>query len=172
MSIIDELWRRPPERGHLARGLLQNLTAWDWLLLAAWDTAATFGPSSGWVVFRQPTTFAIFDSSAELRLIAALVECDSTHDAQVIFEYRTTDRCVALDAASPDQPTIRETHDPAGLLLALQLIRDHLDTTLLKPPELRARDLARFARAANIGDDTFRRLSSWYPTVARHVEAE
>ena len=123
-------------------------------------------------MFRHPTTIAIFDDSAELRLIVAMVHCDAAATADVIIEYRTTDRCVALDARSPNRPATRATHDPATLLLALQSIRDHLDSTLLKPPELRNQDIVRFAPAANIDDDTFRRLASWYPTVARHVEAE
>src|ERR1700682_1044403 len=103
--LLDELWRRPKERTNLITHLVASLTVTDWLILAAWDTAATFGPPNGKLSLIQPQTIQIFDNGDKLFLIVSLVKASEITGSQCLITYLHEDICVIIDKSSPNLPT-------------------------------------------------------------------
>jgi hypothetical protein len=167
-SLLDELWRRPEERTNLITQLVTSLTDADWLILAAWDTAATFGPPRGRLNL-MPQLIQVIDNGGKLFLVVSLVKAKEITSSQCLITYVDEDICVIIDKSSPNIPTGQSVHDPKGLLIALQLIRDHLDSALLKPQDLRNAQIARYAALSSLDDDTFRRLATWFPAVESYL---
>ena len=165
-TFVDQLWRRPADRADLAEYLVARLGRFDRLVLAAWDVAATFGPPSGRLTVLPPGGMEVADNLGRLFLEAMVVgshEAPSEH--QPLITYRDWDMSVLVAPSSPNIPNRSVFHDPRGLLLAIQLIRDHLDSVLLQPRELRDRSIAQFAASSQLDQDQFRRLASWFPAV-------
>src|SRR6266496_3506416 len=148
--LLDELWRRPKERANLITNLVTSLTDADWLILAGWDTAATFGPPGGRLSLIQPQLIQITDP-------------------QYLITYSDGNIHVVIDKSSPNIPTSQFVHDPKSLLNAMQLIRDHLDSALLMPPDLRNAQITRFAVLSSLDDDSFRRLAAWFASIESYL---
>ncbi len=168
-SLLDELWQRPTERAALAEQLVAHLNDVEGFILVAWDLAATFGPSSGRLNLEPPRTIQIMDSWGKLFLAASLTEANETSNQQYLIMYRGKDIGLIIHESSPNIPIARYVHDLKSLLIALQLIRDHLDSALFKPPELRNAQIVRFAASSGLEDDRFRRLASWFPTISVYL---
>ena len=64
-----------------------------------------------------------------------------------------------LDLAGTDCRT-----SASHLLRAAQLIRDHMESALLLPPDLRRARLSSFAAVSKQSHEAFSRLVSWFPT--------
>jgi len=164
-SLLDELWHRPTERNILVEEFVAGLNDLDWLILAAWDTAATFGPPSGKLDLLPPATIHIMDSWGKLFLVFSLIKANKFSHQDCSITYSNTDFCVIVDEASPSIPSTQFSHDPKSLLVALELIRNRLDDALLFPPELRNARIAQLAASSELEDDHFRKLALWYPVI-------
>lgn len=169
--LVDDLWKSP-HRALRVGQLVADLNEVDMLLLAGWDTAATCGPLTGTLRLTLPQTIEVTDDVGRVFLLATLVETHQATDHSCLITYWDTPQSVVLDKASPNTPTGSTMHDPKGLLLALQLIRDHLDSVLLKPRDLRDQEIAEFAAAAGLQEEHFRRLASWFHTLTPYLRRE
>ncbi len=167
--LLDELWRRPKERANLITNLVTSLTDADWLILAGWDTAATFGPPGGRLSLIQPQLIQITDNWGKLFLVVSLVKADEITNPQYLITYSDGNIHVVIDKSSPNIPTSQFVHDPKSLLNAMQLIRDHLDSALLMPPDLRNAQITRFAVLSSLDDDSFRRLAAWFASIESYL---
>jgi hypothetical protein len=136
----------------------------DLLVLAAWAAAATFGPSSGKLRLLPPDRMEVSDSWGKPLFQTRF------------FATEGVERPILIDAPwnSQDEGTAdpaRQRHrfDPASLALALHLIRDHIDSTLLKPRDLRDMEIVEFASHAGLEEAAFRRLAVWEPEIAPYL---
>lgn len=157
-SLIDELWKKPNEREELARQFIADLNFDSRLILSAWDTAATFGPPSGKLHLIQPNTMQVADSWGKVFLVANQVEESNKNNEQILISYYELNLCVVSDKSSPTRPKDQFIHDFKSLLIALQFVRDYLDSVLIKPVELRNAEIEAFAASLGIESSYFRRL--------------
>jgi hypothetical protein len=166
---LDEIWKHPAASHALAARAVTNLATSDLALLAAWDTAASYGPDPGRVVVipDNPSQFEIKRSDDRLFLVAN-IDFDSKDDNDgAIIRY--TDRAVAvyIDKSSPVTLNDSERHEIARLLVAAQLIRDHADSALLLPRPLRMDRLNKFASLTKCSADRFKMLWIWFSQIER-----
>jgi hypothetical protein len=169
-SVIDQIWRAPDERRMLAMASRDKLSANDWLVLIAWDAAATLGPANGRLELLPPDRAEIRDNWGKSFLRMSVQRSQVQVGTQCLIAYQGTDYCVMLDSGSQYGVGGGIVHDATALLVSLQIIRDHLDTSLLKPAMLRDADLMRFASIAGVDQDQFRRLASWFPAIAKYAD--
>jgi hypothetical protein len=164
-DVLDILWHASdPRLRELATRLLPTLTDNNRLVLLAWDTAASFGPLGGRVDILAPRSFAVLDGWGKLLFSADLAKSTQGHHIGPMLSY--TDMPWAVFRKSGDYaPTDTPRHSGASLLIAMQLIRDHIDSTILKPAEMRHRELDGFAQQAGVDADHFRRLTTWFPRI-------
>jgi hypothetical protein len=168
-SLLGELWRQPQEKTQLVQQMIANLDDADWLILVGWDVAATFGPSSGHVSLVRPQNIQITDMWGKLLLEAMLTDLDKDDNNRLqLIQYTASSKVVTLNESSPNIPNLSAgslSHDPKNLLIAMQLIRYHLDSALLKPPDLRNAQIGLLAASADLDEDRFRRLASWFYSI-------
>ncbi len=160
-SILDELWQRPSERLTLARQFVKELSREDWLVLCGWDFAATFGPVSGTLSLVRPNHIQVRDDWNRVLLGASLVEIADLPNDFLLIKYYGTNLAVTSEGSNFGRDITDICRDPAGLLAAFQLLRDHLDSALLSPKKLRDKKISDFAALCGLEDDHFRRLGSW-----------
>ena len=172
-TVLDRIWHSSPDdRSHLSRQVVGSLSEFDWLLLAAWDTSATFGPEPGIAELTLPSKIRVYDRYDKVFLTASLVVDPETNGNPRLIEYQGTRYVVIADRESPFTPNIPapEGHDVSSLLLALQLVRNHLDSVLFLPPSLRRRRISEFASSCGLSVEMFHRLSDWWEWISRYIE--
>jgi hypothetical protein len=164
--ILDQLWRRSNERLVLAKELSQSLTHTDWLMLAGWDTAAYSRLTPGEMVFDQPNQIRVTSSAGDPLVNASLVKVDQANEDKISILYQDINLGVIIqpNLVTKIYPTAK--HELRQLLLAAQFIRDHLDSTLFKPLELREAELEEVASLCEFDMEYFKRLCIWYSALA------
>jgi hypothetical protein len=168
-AILDKLWTCAGERRRCAATLLQSLDREDWLVLAGWDTAATFCAPDGLVKLRPPGIITVSDALGGISLVAHLVTTGKKNPERSLIRYRGVPKAVELDESSPNTPKKRFSHDPIGLLIALQQIRDRIDSMVFHPPELRSHMIDEISRYSGFSRDHVLRLTLWYPAISHIV---
>lgn len=168
-SIVDRLWTHAGERKRYAGRLLESLDWEGWLVLAGWDTAATFGPPGGQVKLRTPGTITVLDDLGKITLVARLVTTGKEGPEGGLIVYKGASKAVVLDKSSPNIPKTRINRDPKGLLIALQQIRDRLDSLVFHPPKLRSHMIGELARYSGFSRDHMLRLAHWYTAVCQFL---
>lgn len=164
-ACLDRVWQSRESHYTAAQQCLPKLEVSDWLILAGWDSAATYCPQGGVLRFEFPDQVSVSDSLGQQLLKGRLTHNGSGMAAkgQPAVQYEGWGYAVVLD------PAVKEliSHDPASLIAAMQWIRDHLDTALLKPSEMRDREVNDISRTSRLDPDHFRRLALWFPEVAK-----
>lgn len=168
-TIVDKLWTHTGERKGYAGKLLASLDWNGWLVLAGWDTAAAFCPPGGQLRLRPPGIITVLDALGKIMLVARLVKTDKQSPEEGLITYKGASKTVALEKSSPDIPKTRIARDPIGLLIALQQIRDRVDSLVLHPPELRSHMIGQLARYSGLSRDQVLRLAQWYTAVSHFV---
>jgi len=167
--VVDELWRCSSDRLELARTVVKRLTTDDWLILTGWDFAATFGPISGSLTLIRPQLILVSDDWNRPLYKASLIRLDNFPNYSPLISYSGTNLGVIADWLPPAGRSGDVNRDPAMLLVALQFIRDHMDSTLLSPKALRLSRISSFADHCSLDDDYFRRLASWLSAITPYL---
>ena len=168
-SIVDKLWTHTGARKRYAGRLLESLNWEGWLVLAGWDTAAAFCPPGGQLKLRPPGRITVLDDLGKITLVGRLVTTGKESPEESLIMYTSASKAVVLDKSSPNIPKTRIARDPKGLLIALQQIRDHLDSLAFHPPELRRHMIGELARHSGFSGDHVLRLAQWYSAVSQFV---
>jgi hypothetical protein len=163
-DVLDALWQSPKERRNIARRVVESLTETSRLILAAWDTAALFGPIGGRLDLSFPGSFTISDGWGKPFLTAEIALSSEVSAGAPLLLFSDTSWAV-LHKSGDFFPSATHKHSVASLLMAMQLIRDHLSSTLLKPAEMRHRELESFALQVDLDAEHFRRLAAWFPHI-------
>src|SRR5262245_27667354 len=145
---LDEIWVKPKDAHEIARAEIDQFEVGQWVALAACDAAAIAGPRGGSIQFHPEPRFEIQDSSG-----ATWMECEvraQPSDVPVVIEYPASHRYVAVLPLSRVEPRVTASHDAAEVLVALELIRDHLDSALLHPPTARDERIDSLAHQAHL----------------------
>jgi hypothetical protein len=159
-NALDILWHSAHDRRVLAARLVEDLTQDACLILAAWDVAALTGPIGGQLTLTFPGSFSVSDGWGKPLFSAELALSSEVRKGRPLLLF--SDISWAVFHKSGDYaPSEPHKHSAASLLMAMQLIRDHINSTLLKPREMRHRELATFALQAGFEPEHFRRLAAW-----------
>jgi hypothetical protein len=168
-NALDNLWRNPRTSREIAPSELSTFAVWDWIVLSAWDTAASHGPVGGRLDINVTGQLCVLDAWGKPFFSAVVMPAaDSTH-TPLLLRLLPTQWVVVLTSSNSEAVPNPLEHDARGLFVALQLIRDHVDSALLKSRERRDADIAAFAASANLDSRHFRRLAAWYPQIEPHL---
>jgi len=137
--------------------------------MAGWDTAATFGPPEGRLQLWAPSSISIADTLGRPVIRALLVSESLPSEQAPLIQYAGTSFRVNRAPDAPYMIHQQFTHNPADLLSAMQYLRDHLDSLLSLPPNLRASDFQRVAAGHQLEPDHLRRLALWLPALSRYL---
>lgn len=156
-GVLDELLVHPKRRSEIEASLPYRLGPLDWLFLGAWDAAATIVPGTGHFELSAPQGFTVWDRFGKQVLVGSVG--GSEGHACITYGHgrdpvRVSDSTVLL----PETPAV---HDPVQIVRCLEVVRDRMDSLLLKPPELRLEDLSRLAMSLGIEVDRLRALDHW-----------
>lgn len=168
--LLDELWDRPIKRKRLSEQFVAELSTFDLLILAGWDTAAASALSLGTLTLLPPQGIEILDSQGQAWVIARIEKVGSVPAQKELIAYADANLVVVASEDSPNTPKFQVSHDVSSLLIALQLIRDHLDSALIMPKDMREERIRRFAASARLPEPHFRRLSIWFPAISSYLE--
>lgn len=168
-EALDSIWHCRADCAALAAQLLGELDRAGWIFVAAWDTAAAFGPVIGGLRIDPQGAFVVSDAWRRDVVRARVVHTQDIEKTPTLIRFYGTQYGVAADEDSPFIPQGHLLHHPANLLIALELIRDHIDSALFLPRELRDLEIKRMAAAAEIDDVHFRRLATWYPQIEKSM---
>jgi|HubBroStandDraft_4_1064222.scaffolds.fasta_scaffold186158_2 hypothetical protein len=169
-SLIDELRHGSSERITLVDKISTKLNDADWYILSAWDVGATYCPFFGRLELSIPREIQVLDSWGNLFIMASLLKSKDYYIQPSLIEYQMSDYVVVIDRSSPNIPSTQVIHNPRSLLIAMQLIRDELDSVLLDPPDLRNAQITSFSTTSEIGEEYFRRLITWFPAVEGYLK--
>lgn len=135
--------------------------------LVAWDAAASLGPYGGTLVLAESGSLSIYDSSGQLFFVFRIGSPPASPSASpCLIEYDdSSEICVCTDPYSPNAPNLRITHTISKLLIALQLVRNHVDALLQAPAELRGSRLSDLASECHLSVTEFARLAVWYHAI-------
>lgn len=165
LELIDFIWRASENKIVTAREAAKKMTSRDWLVLASWDVAASFGPVNGTISLGLSEEFTIADELERPWLSASVVRVTEHSIPRSSILYDQNSYCVVIKEAFHTIPRDQFRHDAAKLLLVMQFVRYHLDSILLKSAEFRQSELSSFADFAGLEDQYFRSLIRWYPRV-------
>lgn len=171
---LDRIWKAPASARDVAKAELLRFSPDQWLVLAAVDVGAAFMPGvrGSITLGEREQAFAVTDPTGS-RSINCTVTLDRNspgHDssslAKPIVVFRSFDvRVWSSEPITETQEPLQ--HDASTVLFALQMIRDHLDSVILHPPELRTREIEEFASRADLSPEFFLELARWFPAIER-----
>ncbi len=164
-TALDQIWKSSGDRYALAETLTSSLQQSEWLVVAGWDTAASFGPVSGRLNLAGATEITVADAWDKTMLQAELCKKNSSGDKNLRIDFVDGSWVVVSSSEIETKEDVLK-HAGASLLVAMQLIRDHLDSALLRPEDDRAHRIDEFASMANLRPNHFRRLAAWYSQIA------
>jgi len=142
-EALNIIWKTPPElRANVAYTLVRQLSREEVELLTAWDYRATF------------------NEKADSRLVSANSAIDNTR----LLSYSD-----APWVRVADTEPVFEVHSVAELLLAAQFARDHLDSLLLSPSDMRDRQISALSTNWRIEEQRLRRLFSSFDNEVRQA---
>ncbi len=167
--ILDKLWHNPQKRNALSRGFVSELDDNGLLILSGWDTAASTGPANGKLLLNFPNYMKITDANDMFFLQAKLTHSYEDTKLVEIIKYRDLEYSVIVDKSSPYVPQMHLDHSFSHLLVALQLIRDHIDSVLLWPNEMRRKKFSNFAKTSGLEFNHFLNLSKWFSAISSFV---
>lgn len=168
-DLLDSIWHSSGQNSAHIESSMKGFSMSDFLILAGWDAAASFGPTYGKLLITHPNKIIVSDTGSK-ELFTFLLEEAIVSNVEMHIQYQDSGLALVLDSSSPNIPRRTFVHKFKSLILALQLIRDDLDTTFLKPLSLRTIEINRFAGMAQVEVDYFQRLSSWYPAIRAYVD--
>lgn len=171
-NILDMIWKNPRDGVSIVRSQIRDLSSYDWLVLAGWDTAASFGPVSGKLSLLKPNTIQISDSWGKIFIEGFLSKDDVESIERPLIIYLDVDWIVRLGDSSPNKPRRSLVRDPISLVLALQFVRDYMDSTLILPRDMRDSEILRFVNSVQLDEDYFRRLSNWFSSIDPLLQVE
>lgn len=163
-SILDSIWTAQDRRA-AAECKLGDLTNFDWLLLGAWDTAAICAPSGGSLRLSPPADFLIEGSLLPGGLRGRIVRAGAGTEEPPFLRFDGTPWRVLIVPSGALSSKANISHDPVSLLIAMELIRDHLDSPTLHPPALRRHAVTQQALEARIEDAHYLSLAAWFSEV-------
>jgi hypothetical protein len=138
----------------------------DWLVLAGWAAAAMFSPSLGELRLVPPDSVEVLDQRGELYFQTRIVAPESAEQPILIDDPRRP-------PGGPSDPSAgRVSLNPADLAVALQLIHDHIASTMLKPSEIRDAEIAGYAAQAGLEEEFFRSLAVWESKLSPFLSPE
>jgi hypothetical protein len=161
--LLDTLRKTPEDQQAVCLRAFAEFGQEDWLVLAGLATAASLAPVGGRLDLALPDKIKVVDSLGKEMLDARLT-ANEVSGQQETLDFPGYPVSVSV-VDSPEPSKTRRSFDPVALVTAMRLIRDHLDSTSLKPRDLREKELAEFAAIAGLNVDTFRRLAMWQPQV-------
>lgn len=170
-EALDSIWQCHADCAALAVRLLSELDRTGWIILAAWSIAATFGPVFGCLQIGSQGEFVVSDAWRSDILSARVVQSLDIENTPTLIRFYGTQYGVVVNEDSPFLPHGRVVYRPVNYLIALELIRDHIDSTLLLPRELRDQEIGRMAATAEMDDVLFRRLATWYQQIESQVSS-
>jgi hypothetical protein len=162
---LDTIWRARDRRA-AAQEAVRGLTPLDWLVLGAWDTAAVCATSGGTLRLAPPAEFSIEETSLLGPISGRVME---GAEGAAFLRFIDTNWSVRLTRTEAVPYSGEVSHDPVSLLLALQLLRDHLDSLTLHPVETRQHAIARQARDAGADETHYRSLMEWLPEILQFI---
>jgi hypothetical protein len=166
-TLLDTIWHSPDERWRSALAVVDHLDEDGWTILAAWATAANFGPPLATIKIGPAHRIEIADPDRALVLACRLEFAGASNGQTSLIAFTTRPyRVVADQQLSSYLPQGHVCFDPSSLLAAMQAIRDHSGSALLLPPEHRNEWAEEAASSCRLGTDTFRRLLSTWPEIA------
>ncbi len=168
-SLLDVLWKQANPL-QMVEWLVTQLTDSDWLILTGWDFAVTFCPALTGLDISSSGRVQVTVEPADGLFLVGSVVTSGPAPGNYCLHYEGTGIYVSVDPASPTYPRGQFVRDPKGLLLALELIRDHLDSTLVLPPNLREARLRDWAELCGLEPNHFRKLSTWFPRIEQYLK--
>lgn len=159
-EILDCLWRDPATATAIAKNSLDRLAWQELCVLAAWDAAATYGPLGGRLQIAE-TNFSVLDQWGGPTFAGIVVRSFEPQPNELISYTDCQLRSVGKSGFRRNDAPVN--HQVSELVVALEQIRDHLDSVLLRSGDERSRGISRLALASGLADDHFRRLAAWYP---------
>jgi hypothetical protein len=137
----------------------------DWLVIAAWDVAATLGPSRGIISFSDSEEILITDEMGRPWLSASLELQGVESQARCSITYKEGTYCVVVNDSFHVLQRRRYERKAAGLLLGMQFARDSIDSLLFKSRDLREAEMSSFAGFAELDIEHLYSLVQWYPRI-------
>ena len=148
-GLLDEIWRSSDTRLSAAQRFLASLDEQDVLIMFRYLIDAEYGPH----ISVSNMNFASCTMDIKLALSGQAYVTNVSRDASDLSLCVFTDIGWCLNARNPQLPAIvgrRVQMTGASLLAALQYCRDHVDSTLFLPREMRSNSLAEASVALGV----------------------
>lgn len=168
---LDSIWISEIPKFEKALAEVENLNSNDALILGAWAFGAANLPYFGNVSISD-SSHAFIDDTWGNRVFS--VDIIRPEDANVYTDSLTINQrnTVAANLLQPSLNTKEKCPNAPNLLTALQLIRDHIDSTYFLPMEIRKKRWVEFSDLAQIPPAMFGKLVSWYPQIESFVRVK
>ena len=164
-GLLDDIWRKRLSFDGVHRDSLLGLSERDWMIIGAWDAAALLGPSGGQVRLTD-AGFDVCDTWGK-HLFSGTVSSTGTARNSIRIEFPDASKAVSVKRGGENEPITPVQHEACRLLVAMECIRDHLDSALLVNQSYRNEALGGMARSCGLDDSHFLRLCVWYDPVSR-----
>ncbi len=128
-EILDCLWRDPATATAIAKNSLDRLAWQELCVLAAWDAAATYGPLGGRLQIAE-TNFSVLDQWGGPTFAGIVVRSFEPQPNELISYTDCQLRSVGKSGFRRNDAPVN--HQVSELVVALEQIRDHLDSVLLR----------------------------------------
>ncbi len=170
-AVLDAIWQGSDDRTSIARKSVSRLTEVDLLILAAWDLVSLVPQCVSEIDMSTPPDVRVYDKYGRMAFSATLKRKGDLGGQVAFVDYTDALYCIVVrDTAIPLPPNAVRRRSFSSLLLAMQLVRDHLDSVTLLPPELRERRLAEFASISAMDLLDLKSLSAAFPVVRSCLE--
>jgi hypothetical protein len=166
--LLERLRDRESDRHAACADALKQFSPPDWLVLGGWVLAAAYGPSGGKLRLESPDVVEVADSWGAV-MFRTRFSPPRSPEQPILIDAPLVPASSAPGSAPEDVPSLRQSFESASLVWALQLIHDHLDSTLLKVREVRDEEIAQFADSVGLQADVFRRLAAWEPQLSPYL---
>jgi hypothetical protein len=148
--VLDEIWHSTGDRVEAAKHLSEKLTSQDWALLGAWDIAASWKLGSHEIDLSEDGQFRFVTASGDTILSARVASRTALPGEAVAVEFAGNIKYVLVDRDPSIAIKRIERDSIETLLVALEIARDHLNSIVLLPREMRGRKLESIAQDLQI----------------------